>query len=240
MIDRGYFRFKKFNCRHLSSSMKVGVDAVLLASWADIRQCRKVLDVGTGCGVIALICAQRCPDVHVDAIDVHIPSVGEAQLNFNNSPWGGRLDAFVADFNSFSGSGYDLIISNPPFFNSGIINPSGERMIARHQDSLSPTSLLSGGKRLLNPGGSIAMIFPADQLDTVVDEAGGHGFFLGRYMKIRGNPNAKVKRVLTQFYAGEDAELIDEGETQILEIMDNEGNYTPGYVALGKDLYLKF
>ena len=91
------FRFRRFAVRHGRSSMRVGTDAVLIGVWADVAGCRRVLDVGTGCGVVALMLAQRAPAAQVTGIDVDAPSVEEAAANFAASPWAGRLRAERAD-----------------------------------------------------------------------------------------------------------------------------------------------
>ena len=135
-MRKSFFRFKKFACSHGAGSMKIGVDA------------------GTGCGVIALMCAQRNPASDILAIDVDDSSVMEARENFSMSPWSGRLEAMHEDFNHISLKDVDLIISNPPYFNSGISSPDTPRLMARHQSDLSPHVLLTKGKDMLSERGT--------------------------------------------------------------------------------------
>ena len=120
------FRFKQFAVDHDRSSMKVGTDAVLLGAWCDVGGAHRVLDVGTGCGVIALMVAQRTPgSCRIHAIDIDQASVSEAQGNFLRSPWSHRLTVQLVDVNDFfSQASFDLIVSNPPY----ICNKEREQM----------------------------------------------------------------------------------------------------------------
>lgn len=243
------FQFKHFECFHGRSSMKIGVDAVLLGAWANVTGSR-ILDVGTGCGVIALMCAQRNADALIDAVDLDPDSILEATSNFARSPWSGRLKASLEDYLHISHDKYDLIISNPPYFNSGISEPDCARLRARHQASLSPSSLISHGIRLLSPRGRIALIVPADRENELIDVATRYGLITIRVCRVQGHPQAPVKRVMLEFC--KDSE-IREGpasgccggnsygmseESLILEV--ESGVPTEAYRALCRDFYLKF
>ncbi|MDE6682224.1 MAG: methyltransferase, partial [Muribaculaceae bacterium] len=148
--------------------MKVGIDAILLGSWAEVKNRKRILDVGTGCGLIALMCAQRNSDAQIEAIDIDRGSVEEAQENFDDSPWKERLSVRKSDFIEHKGTAYDLIISNPPFFSSGITKIANPRERARHQDILSPKVLMEKGCGMLNPNGRIAMIVPFEQVEELI------------------------------------------------------------------------
>ena len=131
-MSREYtFRFKKFRVINDKTAMKVGTDGVLLGAWCDVSAATSVLDVGAGCGLIALMIAQRNDHAMIDAIDIDCCAVEEAYINFHDSPWGGRLNVREADFNIFANScvkKYDLIVSNPPFFSNGVM-PAGVSLI---------------------------------------------------------------------------------------------------------------
>ncbi|MDE6006378.1 MAG: methyltransferase [Muribaculaceae bacterium] len=193
------FRFKQFECSHSKSSMKIGVDAVLIGAWAGIKGVRTILDVGTGCGIIALMCAQRNADAQIEAIDIDADSIAEAIENFNASPWRERLNARVVDFNSYAHQKFDLIISNPPYFKSGIDAPLSPRLKARHEDTLSPAVLLTKGAELLTDAGRIAMVLPADRLEAASSAARSAGLSVMRLCKVKGHMDAPVKRVLVEF-----------------------------------------
>ncbi|MDE7181018.1 MAG: methyltransferase [Muribaculaceae bacterium] len=236
---KSIFRFKQFECRHQASSMKIGVDAVLVGAWARVEECRRILDVGTGCGVIALMCAQRNPEAIIDAIDIDAPSVAEAYENFRNSPWAARLNALNVSFENLSANSYDLIISNPPFFNSGVENPDSPRLKARHEAELSPANLLSKGKDMLTDRGRIAMILPHDRGEEIIAEARNFNLSLLRLCEIKGHEKAPFKRLLLEFGSYDNRTSNKREETQlILEL--SAGQPTEEYRELCKQFYLYF
>lgn len=247
-MGKDTFRFKRFDCSHCSSTMKIGVDAVLLGAWASVQGCRKILEVGCGCGVISLICAQRSVDSEVLAIDTDAPSVREASLNFSRSPWSERLRAVHMDFNVADTCNLDMIISNPPYFDSGISNPDTPRLAARHQSELCPGVILHRGGRMLAPGGRIAMIVPAYQLDALVATGEGCRMSLTKALYIKGHEKAPVKRVLAEFTltglsstsaGGQRCSIVKE-EIPVMALEISPGVPTGEHRRLCADLYLKF
>lgn len=204
-MSKDVFRFKHFECRHAQSSMKIGVDAVLVGAWADVAGASSILDVGCGCGVIAMMCAQRNAQADVFAIDIDRDSVDEAIANFTASPWSSRLAARCADFgqlnieSEFATPSIDLIISNPPYFDDGISNPSTSRLLARHQAGLNPYVLLERGSVMISDLGLIAMVVPDTQFVELVGCAVCNKLSLRRACRVKGHPNAPVKRVLLEF-----------------------------------------
>ena len=201
------FRFKQFSVSHHRSSMKVGVDGVLVGCLANVYKANTILDIGTGCGLVALIAAQRNRKALVTGIDLHPESVEEATYNFNSSPFASRLAAINCNFLDFDESHrFDALISNPPFFDSGITYTDSARMAARHDCSLPMGELLSKSERLLSPDGVITIIFPSERIDSVKADAKAAGLFICRQTLIRGHAEAPVKRIV--------AELRRENNTQ--------------------------
>lgn len=263
-MDKRRFYFKRFSVAHTRSSMKVGVDGVLVGAWADVSGCRRVLDVGCGCGVIALMCAQRAPEAVVTAIDVDADSVDEAAANFRKSPWGDRLSALHCSLSDYlsrlsagedDGRRFDLVVSNPPFFNSGVETPDSPRLSARHQAELSPLALVECASRLLTPGGRLALIAPSEQCGEIVAEAAARSLRFRRAEYVRGHAAAPVKRVLLEFTPASPS--IDDSPTPglttkgpsapnltddipVLDLETVPGVPTPDYRALCHDFYLKF
>ena len=234
------FELKKFRVAHERSSMKVGADAMLLGAWAG-ETSGNFLDVGTGCGNIALMLAQRFPTAYISAIDIDWESVEEAEGNFQNSPWGERLKVKKGKFPEFfqdTGEGFDLIVSNPPYFQSGIEEPKTRRERARHQDSLSVFSLLRYGDRLLNSRGRISVVYPAEFQAAVATEGERAGYKCLRRWWVRNNPNREYRRVLEEYGRLSDYART-ETEEKRLTMMEN-GEPTETYRELCKDFYLKF
>lgn len=243
------FKFKQFSVSHNRSAMKVGVDGVLIGCWANVEDANAILDVGTGCGVIALIMAQRQPKAEITAIDIDYLSAAEAADNFKNSPWSQRLNLIHGRFpegvitNGDGGNSmcrFDLIISNPPYFNSGVTQVQTPRERARHQGELSPSSLLIESIPLLNPGGSLAMVIPSElfyELDIVAQSV---GYTLTRKCLVRGHQNAPFKRVLLQWRLGQLFPDDKKCQEDILTLEISSGNPTDDYRRLCRDFYLKF
>lgn len=230
------FRFKLFTVQHQRSSMKVGTDAVLLGAWCELNGVRRVLDVGTGCGVIALMVAQRNADAAIQAIDIDPASVNEAQENFGASPWADRLLAYRQDFNNLTNQqGYDLIVTNPPYYNEDVLPSDAVRSAARHTHVLSFEQLMQGAERLLTPTGSIALITPVEARDAVTSAATFAGLHLSRLTTIHSSEDKRPKRLLWQWNK---QRCTTRRETLILHLKG--GALTQQYKELCKEFYLNF
>ncbi|MBR5728485.1 MAG: methyltransferase [Muribaculaceae bacterium] len=228
------FRFKQFNVQHQRSSMKVGTDAVLLGAWCGIEGARRVLDVGTGCGVIALMVAQRNADATILAIDIDPASVNEAQENFDASPWAVRLRACRQDFNDLTDDeGFDLIVTNPPYYNEDVLPPDAVRSAARHTHALSFEQLMQGAARLLTPTGSIALITPVEARDAVTTAATFAGLHLSRLTTVHSSEGKQPKRLLWQ-WSKQRCTI----QRDMLILHQKGGAFTSQYTELCKDFYL--
>lgn len=237
------FKFKKFDVAHSRSALKVGVDGVLIALWCgsgcDFNP-RRVLDVGCGCGVMSLICAQRFSEAMVSGIDVDLPSVEEASSNFMSSPWPDRLSAYLRSFDDLvancpPGEKYDLIVSNPPFFNAGV-TPVSSREIARHGDQLSPSVLVRECAGLLSSHGRLSLIAPADAEDQLIDKGLANGLHPIRVCRVKGHSAAPVKRVMIEFSRCP----VADPDVYLLILETSPGIPTPEYHALGHEFYYKW
>jgi tRNA1Val (adenine37-N6)-methyltransferase len=214
-MSNPFFRFKEFTVRHEGCAMKVGTDGSLLGAWTGIEKATRILDVGTGTGLIALMVAQRAPDATVDAIDRDQDAVRQALLNVSSSPFARRIRvhlASLADYRQRCTSGkkafrpYDLIISNPPYFTRSLKSPEAARNSARHDDSLPLTSLLSDTCSLLSPGGRLSVILPPDRFELLRLQFGDYGFHLIRFMQVYPRTGVPPKRVLFELrYVGEES-----------------------------------
>ena len=250
------FRFKQFSVSHKDSAMKVGVDGVLTGAWASVEG-KRILDAGCGCGLIALMMAQRAPESIITAIDVDRPSVMEARRNVGLSPWPDRISVEEISFDALPGK-FDHIVSNPPFFDSGISAPSTAREISRHQGTLSPNSLIAKAPLMLNPGGLLTLIAPAEMADKLKTAAHERGMELRRVCYVRDNPSAQEKRVLMELMFGREGfpVKIDSGEATLYEnkdighsaetreehliLFDSSGVPSEAYRCLCSPFYLKF
>ena len=233
------FQFKKFQMLHGHGSMKIGVDAVLLASWVSC-EARNILDVGTGSGIIALLLAQRNPESKILGIDIDAPSVDEARINFMNSPWKDNLSVKQLEFPKdliSKGEKYDMIISNPPYFDSGVVSPSSQRERARHQDTLSVFSLIEESPEILSIGGKLNVIFPTEFEAAVFELASIHKFTPLRVCRVKNKEQSKEKRVMMEL--GYMVRSDNMPEKEVLTLFEG-GQPTEEYIKLCKDFYLKF
>lgn len=237
------FLFKKFSVSHHRSSMKVGVDGVLIGCWTDVGKVRRILDVGTGCGLIALIMAQRCPEAEVVGIDIDKASAEEASVNVANSSWADRMQILQGSFPerlvSLKENRFDLIVSNPPYFDSGVSDIATSRERARHQGSLSPLSLLHSSRTFLMSDGKLAMIIPSDLASELETAAVNLGYSLMRKCLVRGHEGVPYKRTLLQWIYN-NAYSCKEIATEYLTLETGHNNPTDDYRNLCKDFYLKF
>lgn len=241
------FRFKHFSVSHSRSAMPIGVDGVLIGAWASEGK-RHILDVGTGCGVIALMAAQRNPSGYILAIDIHAGSVEEAQENFAASPWRDRLEARLLSYDSpeLSERKFDLVVSNPPFFDSGVRDLNSSRLKARHQGDLSPASLVRQARSILTDDGRLAMIFPASMYESVREHAVAEALVPLRTCFVRDHEGAPVKRVMAEFTPADASSLCRNGVPDYGEIISyltmfaDSQTPTDEYRELCRDFYLKF
>lgn len=234
------FRFQKFSVAHSRSTMKVGTDGVLLGAWADTHSARNILDIGTGCGLIALMAAQRTPDAHVTAIDIDQASIDEATENFQASPFTEKLEALQADIQTFSTQPntfqYDCILSNPPFFTESLLSPNPTRAAARSvAGGLSFQTLIESAVRLLAPGGSLQIILPFQEAPRILDIAIGAGLHLLRRTDITTKATKPPRRTLLHWTNQPTSAPILHNQ---ICLTGAHGNRSEDYQALTKDFYL--
>ncbi|MBR5086180.1 MAG: methyltransferase [Muribaculaceae bacterium] len=235
MAREKIFRFKKFSVLNDKTAMKVGTDGVLLGAWCNVSEAKRVLDVGTGSGVIALMIAQRNNDATIYGIDIDGDSVEEARFNFKNSPWSDRLSAEMFDFNDFKAVlSYDLIVSNPPFFTNGRLPPNSSREQARHNTSLTFSQLISHSAELLSPRGVLAFIAPAENIDEIRRAVVVENFYVSRLAYVVPVEGDSPKRIMIEI-GRED--VATTAETIIIQSINHE--FTPDYVNLTREFYLK-
>ena len=247
------FRFKYFNVVNERSAMKVNTDGVLLGvAMTMLSADRRMLDIGTGTGTIALMAAQRAlgipgqpgdgemgagDDVMIDAIDVDEPSASEAAANFCESPWAEHLrahDLSLQDFASKESCKYDLIFSNPPYFEDSCIAPDERKSTARHTSvGLSYRDIFEFASERLTDNGRVSLVLPADQEAALCRYARMCGLHLFRIVRIRTVERKAPMRIITEFSRQRCQTPADE----ILTIM-KEGKYTQEYLSLTKDFYL--
>lgn len=229
------FRFKQFSISDERSAMKIGTDGVLLGAWADVEGDRRILDVGTGTGLIALMLAQRNADARIVGVDISHEAIEEASMNFAVSPWAGRLVACEGDVCSFeSDEKYDHIVSNPPYFVDSLPSPDKLRTMARHTSSLMFDDLVSTAERLLRDEGRLSVILPADSAMQFRFAAFGR-LWLRRQTNVVTKDGDAPRRIMMEFVLQEKP-IMPRIATLMLRHKDN--TYTEEYRHLTEDFYI--
>lgn len=229
------FHFKHFTLHHDRSTMKVGTDAVLLGAWAEVKPTDWVLDIGTGCGVLPLMLAQKGV-AKVHAVDLDEASVLEAAENFDASQWRDRLFAFHADIRKFTMQcAYDLIISNPPFFVNSFKSDTDRKNQARHTDtSLSFSDLIASVRRLLKPVGRFVVVLPERESNEFIPIAEQANLFVYRRENIIPVEGKGPNRVNLEFRYGQPLSTVVDD----LVIRTADGLFTDDYNRVVADFYL--
>lgn len=220
--------------------MKVGTDGVLLGAWA--RGGLRILDIGTGTGLIALMMAQRFPSAVIDAIEIDKDAFEDARLNFLNSTFKDRITIVNSSLQNFQPCNlpkekgiYDAIVCNPPYFINSFKNPLQQRTTARHTDSLSHQELIFHSKRLLKENGALSIIIPYDNKNILEAEATFNNLSINKIVNIKTKYSKPIKRCLMEFGKGNTTRC--EIEEQVLN--DAEEKRTAWYHHLTQDFYIK-
>ncbi len=233
------FKFKQFTIHQNQTAMKVGTDGVLLGAWTPIEhQPNDILDIGTGTGLIALMLAQRTSAEQIDALEIDENAYEQAVDNFENSPWGDRLFCFHAGLDEFveePEDEYDLIVSNPPFYAEDYKTENKQRDLARFQDALPFEDLVEAADLLLSENGIFAVIIPFKEETRFIDLCAETELFPVKVTRVKGTPNSETKRSLLAFKRYELPVLTP--DELIIETARHQ--YTPEYIELTKDFYLK-
>ena len=231
------FSFKQFTMYHDKSAFKVGTDGVLLGACADVINVKRILDIGTGSGLIAIMLAQRCNAV-IFAIEPDRESYLQACDNVSHSKWNNRIKVEHTDLQNFypDEEKFDLIVTNPPYFKDSLKSPDPRKSSARHNDSLTSEELLAGVSRLLEEHGSLQLILPYVEGNIFIAEAQKYGFYCNNILKIKPLPDSEIRRLILSF----SKERLKVSEKFLTIEHGKRHEFTKEYINLTKDFYLKF
>lgn len=237
------FHFKQFSVKQENCAMKIGTDGVLLGAWAKIpEETSTILDIGAGTGLIALMLAQRTADSKwieaIDGVEINPEAHQQCVDNFENSPWNHLLFCYHASLKEFDAEfdeTYDLIISNPPFYEEDEISAQKARATARSTQALSFIALIRSAEKLLSQNGVFQVIIPSKSYTKFTQICLDHNLFLERCTWVKGTATSPIKRCLLSFSKTPKQNIIE--NTLILE--EKRHTYTKDYQDLIKDFYLK-
>ena len=234
------FHFKRFSIIQEGVTHPVGTDAVLLGAWVNVSGARRILDIGTGTGVIALMLAQRTeihPYTFIEAVEIHPGSALRAARNFEASHWADRLrvrEIPVQEFAQNTERPFDLIVSNPPFFSETTRAPDETRRLGRHTGTLPPGEMLAAVRRLLAPGGRFAVVLPVQEGIRLCELSVPNGLYWTRITEVRSRRDKPVERLLIEF----EKNPYDFNRESLL-IHEDGIHYSDEYQELTKEFYLK-
>jgi tRNA1Val (adenine37-N6)-methyltransferase len=237
-MSNNFFTFKQFNIQQERSVFKVGTDGVLLGACADLAGAERLLDIGTGTGLIAIMAAQRC-GADIVAIEPDENSYTEACANAEACKWNKRIIVRNSGFREyFTGNTekFNIIITNPPYFRDSLKNPDADKSATRHTDSLSSNDILEGAGKILTAEGSLQIILPYAEGSLFIAEASQYGFYCNRIIKIKAVPTGEIKRLIMKFERTrkplrENFLTIETGTRH---------NYTEEYMEITREFYLGF
>jgi tRNA1Val (adenine37-N6)-methyltransferase len=236
-MSNDHFNFKRFTIYQDRSAFKVGTDGVLLGAAVEIKGAKRILDIGSGTGLIAIMLAQRS-DADIVAIEPDHDSFLQTCDNTDRCPWNSRIkveNTKLQDFRPAS-TKFDLIVSNPPFFSDSLKNPDPRRSSARHNDSLTSEDLLEGVLRLMNEGGFLEVIMPYAEGNVFIAEAQAFGLYCNSILKIRPLPTSEIRRLILRFSKRQ----IKVSEKILTIEQGKRYEFTEEYKNLTRDFYLKF
>ncbi|XTZ39398.1 tRNA(1)(Val) (adenine(37)-N(6))-methyltransferase TrmN [Salmonella enterica] len=236
-LRRDGFTFKEFFVAHDRCAMKVGTDGLMLGAWSPVTHARRVLDIGTGSGLLALMLAQRTPQTTtIDAVELDEQAAGQAQENVLASPWADRIKVHNGDIRQWSAENsqrYDLIVSNPPYFDEGVKCATPERHQARYTTTLDHQALLEIAAALITEEGFFCVVLPIEAGELFISKGQNLGWHLRLRTDVAETENRLPHRVLIAF-SPRKGELF----TDRLVIRGADQRYSDSYTALTQAFYL--
>lgn len=236
-MSNSYFNFKQFTINQEKSAFKVGTDGVLLGAVTDITGAKKILDIGTGTGLVAIMMAQRS-DAEIFAIEPDYESYLQACENAGKCKWADRIIVEHTDLQNFSCNNmkFDLIVINPPYFSDSLKSPDQRKTSARHNDGLTSAEILEGVAKLLEAEGRFQLIMPYVEGNIFIAEAHHYGFYCNSILKIRPLPSSEIRRLILTFTRHR-----TKTSERFLTIEScKRHDFTEEYITLTRDFYLKF
>ncbi len=234
-MPNDYFKFKQFKITQGQCAMKVGTDGVMIGAWTNMGRAKHVLDIGTGTGLIALMMAQRSV-ANIHAIEIEPQACIQATKNINASKWSDRISVENVSLQEYNSKGlkYDLIVSNPPYFDNMLKNRDAKKSMARHTHQLSYIELIEYTAMLLLPEGRLSFIFPMMEFGKIENMIRHNKLHINRLCHVYPKPGTDAIRCMIE------CSFKNKGYSQEkLTIEENKRhNYSIEFTNLVKDFYL--
>ncbi len=235
-MSNTWFRFKQFMINQDRCAMKITTDACIQGAWtAVLPEVKTVLDIGAGTGLLSLMLAQRCPGIHIDAIEFEEGAASQAKENVALSDWKEQINVIEGDARSYTyPHKYDLIISNPPFFHDSLLGPGEEKNMSRHTLSLNYQNLIQIFENNLSQYGYISILLPATEYNIWHSLASSRNWMEVGKLSVKNNSKSPVNRVVGLWSKNSNLSF----PTQELEIRDVQNEYSPFFKQLLSPYYL--
>jgi tRNA1Val (adenine37-N6)-methyltransferase len=236
-MSNDYFNFKQFTIHQDHCAMKVGTDGVLLGAWANVNNAEDILDIGTGTGVIALMMAQRSK-ANITAIEINESAYNQSKENFIRSQWNNHIEVYhtsLQDFTISTRKKYDLIISNPPYFNKTKQIQNQDRAVARENQYLSLEELFSCVSKLISAQGRFCLILPQNEEHNIRMLSEVNQLYINRISFVKPNAEKPPKRILLEISKNR-----INTQSRTITIEKKRHQYSDEYIELTKDFYLNF
>ena len=225
------FRFQQFSIQQSKDVFRVGTDGVLLGAMCNVKNAKKILEIGTGTGLISLMLAQRNVSAKISAIDINENAVKLASENFRNSIFNENLKVELKDFKNFeTNENFDLVVCNPPFFEE---NASAKDVLARQQVELNFRNLVEKSTEIITKKGILSIILPSEAATDVKSLAEEFNLYLVREINIYGIEGGNLKRNILEF------SLVQKPlEISDFVIEKSPREYSDQYLELTKDFHV--
>lgn len=236
-MANNYFNFKHFTIYQDKSAFKVGTDGVLLGAYADVTGVKRILDIGSGTGLISIMLAQRS-DAEITAIEPDNESYIQTSENVSRCDWHERITVEHTDLQNFKPvqGKFDLIITNPPFFADSLKSPDLRKSFARHNESLTSEGILDGVSKLMEDEGRLQLILPFVEGNVFIAEAHKYRLYCNNILKIRPLPSSEIRRLILTFSRNQKKPV----ERFLTIEYGKRYEFSEEYKNLTKEFYLKF
>lgn len=235
-MANSWFQFQEFRVEQDSCAMKISTDAVLLGALAKAENPQKILDVGTGTGVIALMLAQRFPYSRIQAVEMDPSAASQAQENFEKSSFSARMEVWEGKFQEFNSLvKFDLIVSNPPYFPDHLKSPNAQRNLALHNDGLPFEDLVKKVSEILTPKAHFWVILPPRQMKDLEKIGRFYGLFPSEKFTVQDNSAKPIIREIVSF-TFEEKNIFQ----NVIFIKDDSGAHHESYRKLISGFLLKY
>jgi tRNA1Val (adenine37-N6)-methyltransferase len=230
------FTFKQFHINDDKCGMKVGTDSILLGSIVQVNANDRILDIGSGSGLLSLMMAQRIQGKGtVIGVEIDETAVAQSKQNVVDSPWHETVNVMQTDINQYDVDlPFDVIISNPPYFNNSLLGPAKARNTARHSQLLTQQQLLGNASRLLSDTGQFWLVLPVEQAKQLISQSETSALQLNQLCQVFTRQGKPVHRYIMSF--GKFS--VDEVAKSEIDVYDGDNQYSRQFIALTRNFYL--